>query len=37
MEVEARRYAEASELLEAAQRLDPQPSVARYLEQIRRL
>lgn len=35
--VDDKRYAEAVELLEAAQRVDPQPSVARYLEQIRRL
>jgi tetratricopeptide (TPR) repeat protein len=37
LEVDAKRFAEAAELLEAAQRLAPQPSVANYLEQIRRL
>ncbi len=37
LEVDAQRFAEAVELLEAAQRLTPQPNTARYLEQIRRL
>ncbi len=37
LEIGAKRFSEAVELLEAAQRLNPQPSTARYLEQIRQL
>lgn len=37
LEVDAQRFAEAVELLEAAQRLNPQPSAAHYLQQIRQL
>jgi len=37
LEVDAQRFAEAVELLEAAQRLNPQPNTARYLDQIQRL
>ncbi len=37
LEVDAQRFAEAVELLEAAQRLNPQSNTARYLEQIQRL
>lgn len=37
VEVERERYARAVELLEAAQTIDEQPHVARYLDQLRRL
>ncbi len=37
IEIERERYGRAVELLEAAQRFDPQPHIARYLEQVRRL
>jgi len=37
LEVDAHRFAEAVELLEAAQRIAPEPRTARYLEQIRQL
>ena len=36
VEVERERYAQAVELLQEAQAIDPQPNVARYLEQIKR-
>lgn len=37
VEIERENYQHAAELLEAAQQVDPQPHVARYLEQVRRL
>lgn len=37
VEVERERYARAVELLEAAQAIEAQPNVARYLEQVRQL
>ena len=37
VEVERERYAQAVELLQEAQSIDPQPNVVRYLEQIKRI
>jgi tetratricopeptide (TPR) repeat protein len=37
MEIERKRYRAAAQLLEDAQRFDPQPHIARYLSQVRRL
>ncbi len=37
VEIERERYCKAVELLEASQAIKPQPNVARYLDQVRRL